>query len=155
MAYEARWLKNLRKRAPRLVAKYQKPKVKGEGERLPDFVHVTGYESFRLDVPKPGAYVKCVGPSQDGHDWPEDMASACARCGVARDSLVGECSPVSWWLCDPHGHWLACSQKGYEVFEHEDGTITVSEMVENPGPYDDVYTGMLRRGIWSPPGEAA
>lgn len=148
MAYEPKWLKDLRKLrgGARVIAKYQKPKAEGEGERQPDFVHVTGNEYFRLDVPKPRAYVKCVGPQQDGHDWPDDMGGACVRCGGARDSLVGECVPVSWWYCDPLGHWgrLATAV----VVEHADSTISVAGTINNHGPYEPWWRGTLLKGVW-------
>lgn len=52
---EARWLRELRKRSPRLVARYQRPRAPGEGERLPDITHDD--DVFRLDVPQPLVYV--------------------------------------------------------------------------------------------------
>jgi hypothetical protein len=107
----------------RLKTKYSKPPPPN-GERLPDFVHVTGDEYFRLDKPKPYGYVKCV--------WTDGTPS--------------------WWACDPLGHWMPFTVQGYEVFEHEDGTITVSGVIENRGPYQPWWRGTITRGLWE--GEA-
>lgn len=52
MVVEARWLRDLRKRCPRLVARYQKPRAAGEGERLGDL----DMETFRIDKPNRLAY---------------------------------------------------------------------------------------------------
>lgn len=72
---EPKWLRDLRKLAPRLVARYQKPKAEGEGERLPDYDPATGDGHFRLDTPTRRVYVKVLS------------------------------TPVWWWYCDPLGHW--------------------------------------------------
>lgn len=162
---EPRWLQAIRKSrgGPRLIAKYQgRPRAENEGERLPDFVHVTGYEYFRLDQPKPRCYVKCVGPP-GAHVWPSptdrvvlgEPPGRCARCGMdltlgAISGPVGTdwskaCVPVSWWACDPLGHWLML--RG-DVFEDEDGTITVNGVVENRGPYQPWWRGTITRGVW-------
>lgn len=52
---EAKWIRELRKKAPRLVARYQRPRAENEGERLPDIKH--DEDVFRLDVPQLLAYV--------------------------------------------------------------------------------------------------
>lgn len=154
MSYEPRWMKELRKLpgGARVIAKYQRPTDPNAGERLPDFVHATGHGHFRLDVPKPMAYVKCVGPTSDHHVWPDPTGTViigvlkhCERCGaeMTLDALTGPCVVVSWWYCDPLGHWgwLAA------VTEHEDGTITVTG-IDNRGPYDEWWRGAIHAGVW-------
>lgn len=131
MVYEPKWLQAIRRQkgGPRLIAKYNKPKDSDEGERLPDFVHYTGNEHFRLDQAKPRAYVKCVGPERvSGQGW------------------VIDC-PVSWWYCDPLGHWGTLATA--DVVEHEDGTISVRGTINNHGPYEPWWRGTLLRGVWS------
>lgn len=164
----------------RLKAKYSKPPPPN-GERLPDFVHATGNEYFRLDKPKPYAYVKCVGPTHADHEWrfidPHSGQVAddrCARCGITREAYgkttpfpspaIGQgypyetiseaqprtdgCTPISWWACDPLGHWIPLTGVGHDVFEDEGGTITVSGVIENRGPYSPWWRGTITRGLW-------
>lgn len=148
MAKMPRWKQALPKR---LLLKYEPPKKPGEGERLPDFVHLTGSEYFRLDKPKPGAYVKCVGPVAEEHHWHD---AVCVACGIeyadAGPHFAGhpECTPVSWWYCDPMGHWGRLGSD-LPVLEHEDGSITVQGTIENVGPYEGAWCGTLERGVWT------
>lgn len=156
-----RWKQALPKR---LLLKYEPVKKPGEGERLPDFVHATESDYFRLDVPKPGAYVKCVALAHERHVFDtseprEDeykvlLPIRCERCGIAsKDAgpcFVGhaECVPVSWWYCDPLGHWGRLGAD-LPVLEHEDGTISVQGTIENVGPYEGAWCGTLERGVWT------
>lgn len=116
------WLRAIRKSkgGARVIAKYQKPADPNAGERLPDFVHVTGNEYFRLDQMPLRSYVKCVA--------------------------VG--GGVSWWAKDPLGHVIVW--EGSLVVEHEDRTITVEGVIANLGPYEPCWRGRLMRGIWTP-----
>lgn len=134
----------------RLVMKYEHPKEPGEGERLPDFVHVTGYEHFRLDVPKPCGYVVCVEPP--GEHVLDVKTDICERCGKTKRAIVmwwpDVCTPRSWWACDPLGHWLPLTGNGYHVEEEGDRSITVKGMIENRGPYSPYWRGTLELGRW-------
>lgn len=175
MGYEPKWLQAIRKSkgGPRLIAKYQRPPDSDVGERLPDFLHATGNEYFRLDVAKPRAYVRCVGLAGRGvHVW-DPLTDACARCGRTRAQYMAsspfpapamavgypmervsdaqppsdQCVPVTWWYCDPLGHWgmLAAPM----VAEHMDGTISVRGTINNHGPYEPWWRGTLLSGVWS------
>lgn len=150
---EPKWLKDIRKTpgGPRLIALYTRPRAVGEGERLADFVHVTGNEYFRLDQPKPGAYVRCVGPVRAGHDFPAEWVSAppvCLVCGESAQVESAECVPVSWWYCDPLGHWGIFRRP---VTLHADGTISVAGTIVNDTPGVEVgYRGTLTHGVWEP-----
>lgn len=151
MGYEPKWLKAIRKTkgGARVIAKHQKPRGENEGLRLPDFVHATGNEYFRLDEPKPGGYVKCVGTA-GAHEM--DMATdTCKLCGWTTQEIVevagaDTCYPVSWWICDPIGHWSTLPVG--RVQEHEDGSITVTGVIDNEGPYHPHWRGTLTRGEW-------
>lgn len=135
----------------RLLMKYEPVRKPGEGMRLPDFVHETGHEFFRLDKPMPGGYVKCIGPESD-HEY-DDLRSICPRCGLTAQAITAlstlpPCREVTWWFCDPLGHWGRLGGD-LPVTEHEDGTITVRGTIENAGPYVDVWCGTLERGVWT------
>lgn len=151
MAGEPFWMKELR-RLPggaRVIAKYKRPENPDAGERLMDFIHVTGDEYFRLDVPKPRCYVKCIGPVAERHDF---VVARCVSCRVsiadAGPTFAGhdECCPVAWWYCDPLGHWGRLD--GSDVTEQADGSITTG-LIDNHGTYDVWWRGTITNGVWA------
>lgn len=134
-----------------LKKKYAEPKMP-QGPRLPDFVHETDSDYFRLDKPKPGCYVKCVGVKRDEHYW-DFETDMCPRCGTTKRDMMNvdlnsPCQPISWWACDPDGHWLTIPTD--RVTEEPDGTISVKGIIENRTPGVPVpWTGTLKGGLWT------
>lgn len=172
MGYEPKWLKDIRKSkgGARVIAKHKPPRVENQGERLPDFIHEREGDYFRLDVPKPMAYVKCVQVPRSGHRM-DDMTDCCDLCGMTQREMVSldadtasRCCPTTWWYCDPLGHW------GYvrvgQAVENEDGSISIDGLIENKGTglYSTYWRGYMTGGFWvgegvsdptDPPEEAA
>lgn len=57
-----------------------------------------------------------------------------------------------WWVCLPSGVGPSCltadpPEEGWDVVEHEDGTISVSPSIHDVGTPNG-WHGYLERGVW-------